>query len=517
MRGGGRRWLQGAPGRSLLAAALLLTAVALLSASAGARPGGGESFSGGSGSGSSGGGGGGGGDAGFVFELLWLCIEEPALGIPLTLLVIVIGIGKWVWEARQEEWSTAAKAARLVAPAPPAWTANVASPPTPPRPVTPSALATVDPHFSQILFEDFLYSLYAEVHVARGAAPVPPATSPLDRLSAYLTPAAATTLLQATRGHVQSVIVGALRVLRANAGPEGALVEVEFESNLTEAGQAYYVVERWWLTRGPGVTSRPPERVRLLGCPSCGAPQDHLFGGACRHCGRVVNDGTFDWVVSDVRVISRSARGPLLTSTTVERGTDLPTRQDPRLSAELQRLTIKDPAFSLESFFQRVKLIAQQFQSAWTARDLAAMRPFLSDTLYTTQQYYVAAYLAQGLRNVTANTRILRLEPVKLTSDAFYDALTVRLYATGLDYTEREDGQLVAGSKSQERPYSEYWTLIRGTQRRGPARAELSCANCGGPLRVNMAGVCEYCHVKVTTGGFDWVLSRIEQDEVYTG
>ena len=32
-----------------------------------------------------------------------------------------------------------------------------------------------------------------------------------------------------------------------------------------------------------------------------------------------------------------------------------------------------------------------------------------------------------------------------------------------------------------------------------------------------MAGVCTYCQVKVTTGDFDWVLSRIEQDEVYAG
>jgi ferredoxin len=32
-----------------------------------------------------------------------------------------------------------------------------------------------------------------------------------------------------------------------------------------------------------------------------------------------------------------------------------------------------------------------------------------------------------------------------------------------------------------------------------------------------MAGNCAYCHVKVTAGEFDWVLSRIEQDESYSG
>jgi hypothetical protein len=32
-----------------------------------------------------------------------------------------------------------------------------------------------------------------------------------------------------------------------------------------------------------------------------------------------------------------------------------------------------------------------------------------------------------------------------------------------------------------------------------------------------MAGNCEYCQARVVSGDFDWVLSRIEQDEVYTG
>jgi hypothetical protein len=32
-----------------------------------------------------------------------------------------------------------------------------------------------------------------------------------------------------------------------------------------------------------------------------------------------------------------------------------------------------------------------------------------------------------------------------------------------------------------------------------------------------MGGNCEYCDAHVTAGEFDWVLSKIEQDEAYTG
>ncbi len=32
-----------------------------------------------------------------------------------------------------------------------------------------------------------------------------------------------------------------------------------------------------------------------------------------------------------------------------------------------------------------------------------------------------------------------------------------------------------------------------------------------------MAGNCEFCQAHITSGEFDWVLSKIEQDESYLG
>jgi hypothetical protein len=257
--------------------------------------------------------------------------------------------------------------------------------------------------------------------------------------------------------------------------------------------------------------------VRVLGCPNCGAPQEALFGGTCRHCGRVVNDGTFDWTIQSVQVLNREERPPMLTANVEEHGTGDPTIRDPQLPQRIGALRAKDPAFDVGRFQTRVGLVFQQFQIAWSSRNLAQMRPFLSDALFTTQQYWIAAYLAQRLRNVTEGARITNLEMVKVTSDPYFDAITIRLFATGLDYTVTDDGRVVSGNRTRPRAYSEYWTFIRGTNRKGPTRTDLACANCGGPLDVNMSGHCKFCRVKVTTGDFDWVLSRIEQDESYTG
>ena len=64
---------------------------------------------------------------------------------------------------------------------------------------------------------------------------------------------------------------------------------------------------------------------------------------------------------------------------------------------------------------------------------------------------------------------------------------------------------------------AEIRTRIRGRGAKGPPKPEKTCPNCGAPLNVTMVGDCTYCKVKVTTGQFDWVLSRIEQDDVYEG
>jgi hypothetical protein len=78
-------------------------------------------------------------------------------------------------------------------------------------------------------------------------------------------------------------------------------------------------------------------------------------------------------------------------------------------------------------------------------------------------------------------------------------------------------GERVSGNPNRERAYSEYWTLLRGAAVRGAPRTDKSCPNCGATLEVNMAGECAHCGSKVASGDFDWVLSRIEQDDSYSG
>ncbi|MCA9718352.1 MAG: Tim44 domain-containing protein, partial [Myxococcales bacterium] len=351
----------------------------------------------------------------------------------------------------------------------------------------------------------------------------------LALLAPYLS-AAATDELRGRGGGrlvkaVDGVVVGSLRITHVKRGETHDRLRVEFESNYTETVPGpqhdgrlgFYAHEAWSLVRKRGVQSRDPASARAFNCPSCGAPVERSQHDACQHCGVRHGDSSFDWLVESITVKSEETRGPTLTGYAEEVGTHDPTLRDDALQRRLGELRQADPAFSEEGLFARVSLIYSELNAAWTSRDWDDAHPYLSDRLWLSMRYWIEAYRAQGLQNLMIAARVTRQQIAKIERDAFFDAITVRVWATAIDQTVHiESGAIVAGGETP-REYSEYWTLIRSSTRAGEASDKKSCPNCAAPLAVNMTGNCSHCGVKVTGGEFDWVLSKIEQDESYAG
>jgi predicted lipid-binding transport protein (Tim44 family) len=488
----------------------------LLSGIADARPGGGQSFSRGGGGGgfSSHGGSGGfsGGGGGFGDLLFLLFFSHPLFGI-----LLVLAIGYVVYRFRSQGL-TGSATVESGAPfeEPPGGEGQEGE--SPRRAL--ESLRADDPAFSEIAFEDFLYALYAQAHEARG-------TKTLERLAPYLTAEARATLASSPLElrEVRQVVVGGLTLVGVSGlepGSDRVQVGVRFESNYTEvtvagAAQTYWAVEVWSLSRLRTARSKPPAGIRALACPSCGAPLDQIRDGRCSYCHKAVDTGEFDWIVDSIEVLERSPTAPSLLETGGG-ALEPPTLRDPDLEERLAALQARDPGFTWEGFEARLQTIFSELQSSWSTLQWERARPYLSDRLYLAESYWIDSYRAQHLRNVTANARLERVELVRVGEDAYHDTLTVRLFASGLDYTvEDPGGRVVSGSASVEKAYSEYWTLMRGHETKGPSSASKACPKCGAPLTVTMAGECSHCRAHVTSGEFDWVLSRIEQPEAYEG
>jgi hypothetical protein len=464
------------------------------------RPGGGDSYSGGGGHG-----GGGGGDDGAWIEILVhlirLCIYYPEIGIPITTVFLGLLAYSAYRKRQTRDWDS--------------------GPPVElERAVSLDPIRQVDPDFSPILFEDFCFRLYATCHEARHDDRV------LAGLAPYVADAARRQLAaREPRAPVIGVIVGALRphAVTLPDAPDGhVVVGIEVESNYTVDGAGtFYAIERWRLGRAASARTRPRDRARLFPCPHCGAPWEASRSHdvqRCASCDEVVDNGRFDWQVIDTQLVHAKAQPPLLSSEVPERGTDLPTYRDPAADARWQDLLADDPQLSQDALLGRLRLIYGQLYAAWDRNDLGSARPYLSDGLYDYLTYWIEAYRNQGLRNRLEGVHITHTVLAKVTRDRWYDAITLRIWGTGKDYVVRaDDGGHVRGSRTRDRPYSEYWTLIRSAARRGPTRVDPVCGQCGAPAEVGMAGVCAYCGAHVTGGEFDWVLSKIEQDDSYRG
>mgnify|MGYP003952735667 CR=1 FL=1 len=467
-----------------------------------ARLGGGGGYSGGGGGGgggySGGGGGGGGGEGELIVWWITFTFEYPWCGCPINLVLLyLLYLGK---KAEAE--------AKVVA-----------HQPTPPPDW--DTIRAQDENFSAVLFRDFAYTLFSRSHEARG-------DRQLKHLNQFLGAKAmgALEIFQPEVEDVHSVVVGAMNVSKLSRTHREKLgdvftVRLQFEANYTEVvngkAQAVYTNQYWYFWRKVGVLSPEPDRIVSLDCVGCGSSYEPDPSGACQHCGQHYEPGEQHWRVDSIREVNRRQVGPALTSSAVDVGLNLETLYAPDYWEEKKRIEEEHSGFKMEEVTQRFRHIFQVLQSSWSARDLEKLRAYETDHLFQNHSYWVREYERQGLRNILTNITLEKIQVVKIRSDKFYDAVTCRMWAGMIDYTKTDSGDLVCGSRSKHKRFSEYWTFIRGRGAKAHGKSDSQCPNCAAELKISMAGECDYCGSKLTSGQFDWVLSEIQQDEEYVG
>jgi len=263
--------------------------------------------------------------------------------------------------------------------------------------------------------------------------------------------------------------------------------------------------ERWTFVRAAGARTPQDGGVIASKCPVCGAELRLSLDGACLHCRASVTNGSVDWVVANVQPAAFVGFGadPLL-------GIAAPTPAE-----GIASLHAADSAFDLNAFVARVKTGFMALQDAWCKQNLEAGRSFLSPGAYFAWRAQLETMAAEGRRDVMEKLSISAIEPVRVIHGRVFDDLTVRISAAAADYEVDAQGRVVFGDRSV-RPFSEEWTFQRSvgvatTNKAGTL--ENTCPNCGAPLALTQIGECRYCKAAVTSGRFDWVVSRIEQED----
>jgi len=395
----------------------------------------------------------------------------------------------------------------------------------PGRPMLPAAVENIralDPGFDMESFlqrAELTFFLVKRAMQKNDAAAIRPYLC--DRLFSQVSRGLEQMQAQHRRAMLESLNVRALHLVDAACSERGQSLQVHFdlvyrgktldEANrvLADEGDDRRHGERWTFERA--AAARTPENggVTAARCPACGAELRLSLDGACTHCRASVTNGTVDWIVTDVQPAQfEGYRSDLAV------GAEAPT-----FMQGVASLRAADPAFALDAFRTRVRTAFLALQDAWCRQNLEAGRAFLSPGAYFAWRTQLETMSGEGRRNVTENLEVRSIDLTRIVHGRVFDDLTVRIIAACVDYEVDQSGKLVFGDRTL-RPFTEEWTFQRSAgvaTSNKPGTLESTCPSCGAPVALTQIGECRYCKAAVTSGKFDWVVSRIEQENETAG
>lgn len=470
--------------------------------------GGGGGFGGGGGGGGFGGGGVGGGGAGFAgFSLL------PFLGITGVIVLIVLyslmrsrmGGGGSYQGGQNADWGFEQPSAP-VAP-PPGVLSGF------------EELRTADPDFEPETFmqkAEMAYLLVKRAYQDRNAHEARAFLSPplWQQWSQDLNQLIA----QHQRPVLENLNVRGLEALSVTHPEQGDMVEIHFDvvaavhydddqtgKLVSGTSQDERFAEVWEFWRAPGAKTAASGGATASKCPNCGGLLKLNDDGKCDYCGADITSGKYDWIVTGWR--PATFRG---VHTADALGLD-----ELDTATGLATLKSEDPAFDEKAFLQRVQQAFFALQQAWQDRDLRSSRPFMSPGLYLGWSSQVQQLIELHKKNMLEGLRIADVQVEVVRHGRVFDDITVRITAACADYeVDDRTGKMIFGSREPSF-FTEHWTFQRSRGAKTTERSVLDrvCPNCGAPLDINQIGECTYCKAAVTSGRFDWVLSRIEQED----
>ncbi len=192
-----------------------------------------------------------------------------------------------------------------------------------------------------------------------------------------------------------------------------------------------------------------------------------------------------------------------------------PRAADPDPGGEgLAAIVAHDPSFDRGHFLEQVQATFFVVEGAWTQRRPEASRQVMADGLWQQHRVQIQGYIDSHRRNVLEGLSVGSLTVILAESDPTYDTITVRILAWSADYdVDDTSGKVVRGNKRVQQ-WTEDWSFQRAATAKTVASGGTlasRCPNCGAPLELDITGVCKYCKALVSSGTYDWVLTRISE------
>jgi predicted lipid-binding transport protein (Tim44 family) len=132
------------------------------------------------------------------------------------------------------------------------------------------------------------------------------------------------------------------------------------------------------------------------------------------------------------------------------------------LEKGLRQIKSIDPLFAEDKFKDQAMDFFFKIQGAWVDRDMSTVKHLLTGEMVGILQEDADKMRKEGQINKLENIAVREVNLTEAWQESGQDYLTVRVYATLLDYTvDEKTGEIISGSKIEPSKFEEYWTFTR--------------------------------------------------------
>jgi predicted lipid-binding transport protein (Tim44 family) len=132
------------------------------------------------------------------------------------------------------------------------------------------------------------------------------------------------------------------------------------------------------------------------------------------------------------------------------------------LEKGLRQIKSMDPLFGEDKFKDQAMDYFFKIQGAWSDRDMSTVKHLLTGEMFGLLQDDADKMRKEGQLNKLENIAMREVNITEAWQESGQDYLTVRVYATLLDYTiDEKTGGIISGNKTDPVKFEEYWTFTR--------------------------------------------------------
>lgn len=473
---------------------VMLFAMLLICETADARAGGGHSYSGG---GSSGGSGGGGSILDLIRLVYWLvrlCIECPIVGIPLTLLIIGIGIYVYKTGDNYVVDTTIRKGTNLYPSV--AGTASLRK------------IKLKDPAFNE---SDFYHRAENAFRMVQESW----SKRDLTNVEAFLADGTYEQFLIQINLLKEKHLIDVMENLKIKTT---TILGYESDNNfdtiylaITASAKNYraddktkkYVegdrfeedfAEVWTFLRRTGVKTLKKPGLLEGFCPNCGNKITIGRHAKCDSCGSILRSGEHDWVLSNItQACEWSERG----------NTSIP---------GVKRYIQHDPGFNVQHIEDLVSVMYWRKNESERLSDPTPLRKIATNEYCDSQTNFYRPDI-EGNRKFFADCAVgsIRLMGVDNVTSDKEDYLFAKVIWSGIPAKRSSNGK-ITNVVNVKQNIKEVFVLKRKHGVKTDTKTSLCsshCPNCGAATTDYLSNECEYCGTVLNDGTRDWVLDNV--------